>query len=45
VVCVPTNSGWALAEVEMAALGALSCTTNPELCTERFGRMTWGCTE
>lgn len=42
---VDVFSGWALADVEVAALDQLNCTTNPEICGERYGRMTWGCTE
>lgn len=36
---------WDLSDDEMAAFDALSCDTNPELCTQHSGTPSWGCTE
>lgn len=37
--------GWDLSAAEVQGLDALSCRTNPELCTEHAGTPSWGCTE
>jgi 2,5-diketo-D-gluconate reductase A len=36
---------WDLSDDEMAAFDALTCDTNPELCTQHSGTPSWGCTE
>lgn len=36
--------GWDLSAAERAQLDAVTCGTNPELCTHYDGRMCWGCT-
>ena len=35
---------WDLSSEERAQLDAVTCDTNPELCTHYDGRMCWGCT-
>jgi len=36
---------WDLSSVEVKALDALNCNTNPELCKEHSGTPSWGCTQ
>ena len=39
------SSSWQLSPADVEALDAITCVTNPELCTHYDGRMTWGCTK
>lgn len=36
---------WDLTKGDLAQLDAISCNTNPELCTQHAGTPSWGCTQ